>query len=83
MADEPDVTALAGAADWLEANTPAGSLVFQTDYDDFTRLFFNNTSNTYLNGLDTTYLLEANPDLWQAWTRIRTRRDASPVERNP
>lgn len=71
MADEPDVTALAGAADWLEANTPAGSLVFQTDYDDFTRLFFNNTSNTYLNGLDTTYLLEANPDLWQAWTRIR------------
>ncbi|MBK9123477.1 MAG: hypothetical protein IPM16_10215 [Chloroflexi bacterium] len=80
MADEPDVNALAGAADWLETNTPAGALIFQTDYDDFTRLFFHNTSNTYLNGLDTTYLLEADPDLWEAWTQIRLGEVANPSE---
>lgn len=44
----------AGASTWLEENTPAGSLVFQTDWDDFPRLFFYNTHNTYLVGLDPT-----------------------------
>jgi hypothetical protein len=46
----------ANASLWLEKNTPAGSRVFQTDWDDFPRLFFYNTHNTYLIGLDPTYL---------------------------
>lgn len=65
-----DAGYMAGAAQWLQANTPAGSLVFQTDWDDFTYLYFHNTHNTYLVGLDPTYLQVANPDLWNLWVPI-------------
>jgi hypothetical protein len=60
----------AGAAAWLETNTPAGSRVFQTDWDDFPRLFFYNHHNTYLIGLDPTYMQLYNPGLYDDWVAI-------------
>lgn len=60
----------AGASSWLQAHTPPGTLVFQTDWDDFTRLFYYNTANTYLVGLDPTYLERADPVLWGQWVSI-------------
>lgn len=57
----------AGASDWLAANTPNGARVFQTDWDDFPRLFFYNTHNTYLIGLDPTYMLIYDPELYDLW----------------
>lgn len=68
--DAVDVGYLAGASQWLQSNTPAGSMVFQTDWDDFTYLYFNNTHNTYLVGLDPTYLQVADPNLWNLWVSI-------------
>jgi hypothetical protein len=59
-----------GASDWLVRNTPAGELVFQTDWDDFQRLFFYNTHNTYLAGLDPTYLQLYDRDLYDVWVEI-------------
>jgi hypothetical protein len=58
------------AAAWLEANTPAGARVFQTDWDDFTRLFFYNTHNTYTLGLDPTYMQLHDADLYKLWRDI-------------
>ena len=55
---------------WLEKNTPAGSRVFQTDWDDFPRLFFYDTHNTYLIGLDPTYLQLYNAGLYNLWVDI-------------
>jgi hypothetical protein len=60
----------AGAAAWLEANTPAGSRVFQTDWDDFPRLFYYNTHNTYLVGLDPTYMQLYDAELYDRWVAI-------------
>lgn len=60
----------AGASQWLAANTPEGSLVFQTDWDDFTQLFFYNTHNVYTVGLDPTYLQRADPSLYYLWVDI-------------
>ena len=60
----------AGASAWLMANTPTGSRVFQTDWDDFPRLFFYNTHNTYLIGLDPTYMQLYNPGLYDLWVAI-------------
>lgn len=60
----------AGASAWLEANTPAGARVFQTDWDDFPRLFYYNTHNTYLIGLDPTYMFIYDPDLYHLWVDI-------------
>jgi hypothetical protein len=60
----------ANASLWLEKNTPAGSRVFQTDWDDFPRLFYYNTHNTYLVGLDPTYLQLYDAELYDLWVKI-------------
>jgi hypothetical protein len=60
----------ANASLWLEKNTPAGSRVFQTDWDDFPRLFYYNTHNTYLIGLDPTYLQLYDARLYDLWVDI-------------
>jgi len=60
----------AAASTWLVENTPPGSRVFQTDWDDFPRLFFYNTHNTYLIGLDPTYMQLYNADLYEDWVDI-------------
>jgi hypothetical protein len=60
----------AGASAWLVQNTSAGDLVFQTDWDDFPRLFFYNTHNTYLAGLDPTYMQLYDADLYDTWVKI-------------
>ena len=60
----------ANASAWLEKNTPPGSRVFQTDWDDFPRLFYYNTHNTYLIGLDPTYLQLYDAELYNLWVDI-------------
>ena len=60
----------AGGARWLAQNTPEGELVFQTDWDDFPRLFFYNTHNTYLIGLDPTYMQLYDPELYDQWVDL-------------
>jgi hypothetical protein len=60
----------AGSSAWLVKNTPAGARVFQTDWDDFPRLFYYNTHNTYLVGLDPTYLQIADPNLFDLWLKV-------------
>ncbi len=60
----------AAASAWLEAHTPPGSRVFQTDWDDFPRLFYYNTHNTYTIGLDPTYMQLYQADLYDRWVAI-------------
>ncbi len=60
----------ADAAIWLHDNTPAGSMVFQTDWDDFTRLFFYNQNNVYTVGLDPTYMELYDAELYDEWRQI-------------
>ena len=59
-----------GASAWLTDHTPLGERVFQTDWDDFPCLFFYNTRNTYLVGLDPTYLSLQNPELYTQWVAV-------------
>jgi hypothetical protein len=65
-----DYQTYANASAWLAANTPAGARIFQTDWDDFPRLFYYNTHNTYLIGLDPTYMQIYNPELYALWVKI-------------
>ncbi len=58
------------ASAWLKTNTPAKSRVFQTDWDDFTMLYFYNTHNTYILGLDPTYMQSYDQDLYELWRDI-------------
>ena len=46
----------AAASYWIAQHAEPGALIFQTDWDDFPRLFFYNPANVYTIGLDPTYL---------------------------
>lgn len=70
LEDVRDPATHAGAAAWLAEHSSPGALIFQTDWDDFTHLFYHNTHNTYLVGLDPTYLERANRQLWDSWVAI-------------
>jgi hypothetical protein len=63
---------------WLARNTPAGSRVFTTGWDDFPHMFFWNTHNTYLVGLDPTYSSLEDPERWQLWRSITSGRVSTP-----
>jgi hypothetical protein len=58
-----------GAAYWLKENTPSGQLVYNSSWDDFPFLFFYNSSNAYVNGLDTGYLYAVSPQLATTYDR--------------
>jgi len=66
-----------GAA-WMRANVPAGQMVFNTDWDDFPRLFFYDPTHVYTSGLDPTYLLDQNRELSDLFVRITTGEEDDP-----
>jgi hypothetical protein len=70
----------AAASAWLQEHTPAGSRVFQTDWDDFTQLYFYNTHNTYTLGLDPTYMQLYDPQLYDTWVDISKGRVEAPAD---
>ena len=66
-----------GAA-WMRGNIPAGERIFNTDWDDFPRLFYYDPTHVYTSGLDPTYLLDKNPDLSRLYDRITTGEEEDP-----
>jgi hypothetical protein len=55
---------------YLRTNVPAGERIFNTDWDDFPRLFYYDPTHTYVSGLDPTYLYDNNADLAKLYERI-------------
>ncbi len=66
------LTKYAGAAGWLSANTPEGSIIFHSDWDDFPVLFFHDDRNRYINGLDPTFLYRQDPVRFREYVDITT-----------
>jgi hypothetical protein len=67
-------------AELIAANSEAGDRIFQTDWDDFPELFFFNSYNTYMIGLDPTYMYLQNPNLYLLWRSIGRGEVAMPAE---
>lgn len=61
---------LQAASEWLAANSPAGSRVVHSDWDEFPVLFYYNSHNTYIAGLDPTFLYKADPETYWTWVNI-------------
>lgn len=57
-------------SEWLAANTPVGSRVVHSDWDEFPVLFYHNTHNTYIIGLDPTFLYKADQNTYWTWANI-------------
>jgi len=55
---------------WLKANTPRNSIVFNTDWDDFPALFYQNSHNFYLTGLDPTFMYERDNQKYRQYADI-------------
>lgn len=80
LGDSKSYTLYAGAANWLEDNTRRGERIFQTDWDDFPRLFYYNIHNTYTIGLDPTYMQLYDPELYDTWVKITQGEMKNPAE---
>jgi len=70
MMHRASVNAYRGAAQWLITHTSKGSRIFNTDWDDFPRLFFHDRHNTYIVGLDPDYMRLKNAKLYKLWRNI-------------
>ena len=68
----------ADATIWLHDNTSSGTNIFQTDWDDFTRLFFYNSDAVYTAGLDPTFMELYDADLFDEWVDITRGRVEQP-----
>lgn len=64
-------------------NIPAGEIIFNTNWDDFPKLFFFNTKHRYVYGLDPNYLFSENPELYTQLLDITGGKtdDAGPIIR--
>ena len=67
---ETDPFAYRGASEWIAVNTPPGSMIFNTDWDDFPMLFYYNPNHIYIVGLDPTYLYDRDSELWKLYANI-------------
>jgi hypothetical protein len=63
---------------WMRANVPAGERIFNTDWDDFPRLFYYDPTHVYITGLDPTYLLDKDAELSKLYDRITTGGEEDP-----
>ena len=70
VADSAPLELYGAAATWMARHSHPGEMVFQTDWDDFPRLFFYDITNAYLVGLDPTYLQLADEALYDDWVAI-------------
>jgi len=74
---EPHDYYLAGAQ-WLRNNVPPGQIIFNTDWDDFPRLFYYAPSHHYVSGLDPNYLYDKDQDLSRLYDRITLGQEEDP-----
>ncbi|MFA6272508.1 MAG: hypothetical protein WC693_05415 [Patescibacteria group bacterium] len=65
------------ASNWLENNTPEGSIVLHSDWDEFPILFYHNSHNHYIVGLDPTFMYIHNEDLYWKWVNITIGKESS------
>jgi hypothetical protein len=65
-------------ADWLSAHVPEGHIIFNTDWDDFPRLFYYDSNHSYVSGLDPSYLYDRDSQLSQLYERITLGKEEDP-----
>lgn len=67
---ESDSIGYAEAGNWLKDNTSEGTLVFNTDWGQFTRLFFYDSQNNYIVGIEPKNLYYYKPEMYWLWHNI-------------
>jgi hypothetical protein len=65
-------------AEWMRANLAPGQIIFNTDWDDFPRLFYYDPAHAYISGLDPTYLYDKDPALSNLYVEITLGKEEDP-----
>jgi hypothetical protein len=63
---------------WIAENVPPREVIFNTDWDDFPKMFYLDTTHAYTSGLDPTYLLDQHPDLSELYVNITLGKEKDP-----
>ena len=69
-----------GGVEWLSQHADKGEIIFNTDWDDFPKLFFYNPDLAYISGLDPTYLVDRNHDQADLFAKITIAKDLNDKE---
>lgn len=64
--------------EWMRANVPPGQMIFNTDWDDFPRLFYYDPSHAYVSGLDPAYLYDKDNELSKVYERVTLGEEEDP-----
>jgi hypothetical protein len=78
--DSPDYFTYKNGSEWLMKNAPAGSIVFNTDWDDFPMLFHFNSNNRYIVGLDADFMRLKNEKLYREYEKITRGKIKNPAD---
>jgi hypothetical protein len=78
IAEDHDPRFYQGGMQWVQENVPPGQIIFNTDWDDFPKLFYLDTAHAYTSGLDPTYLLDQNPELSKLYVDITLGNEKDP-----
>ena len=65
-------------AEWMRTHVPPGQIIFNTDWDDFPRLFYYDSSHNYVSGLDPSYLYDKDPGLSRLYDSITLGHEEDP-----
>lgn len=65
------------ASYWLKTHAQPKEIVFQSNWGIFPQLFYFNSQNYYINGLDQTFMYEYDKELYQNWLELVSYRVSS------
>jgi hypothetical protein len=65
-------TQFAESGAWLAQHSNQGDIVLHSDWDEFPMLFYHDDVNSYINGLDSTFMYLYDKDLHKKWVDITT-----------
>ncbi|MFA6392106.1 MAG: hypothetical protein WCW66_05170 [Patescibacteria group bacterium] len=67
------------ASNWLKNNTPKDSIVLHSDWDEFPILFYHNSHNRYIVGLDPTFMYIYDEEKYWKWVNITIGKESSAI----
>lgn len=70
IASSSSYDAIQGTAEWLKNNTEEGDVVFNPTWNWFTLLFYYNTHNNYVAGIEPRFFYDYSPILYWSWWHI-------------
>ncbi len=71
-----------GGMEWISQNVPRGELIFNTDWDDFPKMFYYDPTHPVVSGLDPNYLLDQDRKRAELFEKVSAGQNLSDEEVN-